>query len=132
MNKNDTTKKTLCTIAKIIAFLIFLNLVGFMIGKGIQRAMKLSKKAQKEAHQKHKDHDCHCHEGDDCHCEDEDCTCNEEDEVEYDDGCDGYCLEEEVEDTEAVVPDTTSDIRCRHGEGCTSEDPYMAEVKKPE
>ena len=129
MNNNDTTKKTLCTIAKIIAFLVFMNLVGFMIGKGIQRAMKLAKKAQKEAQLKHKEHECHCHEGDDCQCEDEDCNCNED--VEVDDGCDGYCLEEEVEDTEAVVPDTTSSCTCREGEGCTCADPIV-EAKKPE
>lgn len=123
MNNNDTTKKTLCTIAKIIAFLVFMNLVGFMIGKGIQRAMKLTKKAKEDARLKHKDHECHC--------EDEDCNCNEEVEVEVDDGCDGYCPEEEVEDTEAVVPDTTSSCTCREGEGCTCADPIV-EAKKPE
>lgn len=121
-------KKVMITVAKIIAFLAFLNLVGFMIGKGIQKAMKLSKKAKHAAKKEGKEKcDCDCHDE-----EDEECCCDKHDNehVEEDDGCDGYCCEDEEEEEEAPC-ETTPSCTCKEGEGCTCEDPCAEEEKKP-
>jgi hypothetical protein len=118
MNNKYDAKKVILTIVKIIAFFAFMNLVGFMIGKGIRKAMKMQKK-----HSLHKigHHGHHGHGDEECNCEDE----------EENDDCDGYCCEDD-EDTETELPDTTSDIRCKEGEGCSSEDFPKVEEKKPE
>jgi len=121
MNNKCDAKKVILTIVKIIAFFAFMNLIGFMIGKGIRKAMKMHKK-----HSPHKfgHHGHHGH-------GDEECNCEEEEEEETDD-CDGYCCDDEEEDTETELPDTTSDIRCKEGEGCYNEDLRKVEEKKPE
>jgi len=121
MNDKCDSKKVILTIVKIFAFLAFMNLVGFMIGKGIHKAMKLRKK-----HSPHKigHHGHHGHGDEECNCEDEE---------EENDDCDGYCCDnDDAEATETELPDTTSNCLCKEGEGCTCEEANKVEEKKPE
>lgn len=105
------TRRTLILIAKLVAFVAFLNLIGFLIGKAIQRTMQ----AKKEACQDFEEIATEPEEIADADCEEEICEddqeeCPEEeeiiDEVEEQEAEEETVFEvEEEEETAIVVED---------------------------